>query len=92
MIAICRKEGKLRVTFIILLLIILSMSASGTYFLYVSQKTQISAETDYIYERGMNLEKNGQKIENLLFKDIPIGIVIWSCENTIANCTFIKLL
>ena len=87
---ICRKEGKIRVTSIFILFIILSISVSGTYFFYISQKVPISAETDFIYECGLQLKKNGQKIENLLFKDIPIGIAIWSCDNIIANCTFIN--
>jgi len=50
----------------------------------------ITRKTNYKYEYGMKVVEDNQIIENYIFIDIPIGIVIWSSNNTIANCTFIN--
>ena len=50
----------------------------------------ITKETDFKYETGIKVVKGNQIIENYIFKDIPIGIAVWSSNNRIANCTFIN--
>lgn len=49
-----------------------------------------TSQTDYKYEMGMKLVSRGEKVENQVFIDIPIGIAVWSSNNYIANCTFIN--
>lgn len=51
-------------------------------------KTVISKETNYKYETGIKLTEDNQIIENYIFRDIPIGIVVYSSNNVIANCEF----
>jgi len=50
----------------------------------------ITKETDFKYEAGIEVSKDNQIIENKVFYDIPIGIIVWSSNNLIANCTFIN--
>lgn len=51
-------------------------------------KIVITKKTDYKYETGLKITKDNQVIENYVFVDIPIGIVIWSSNNIISNCEF----
>lgn len=50
----------------------------------------VTRETDFKYEYGLKIIKDNQTIENYVFKDIPIGIAVWSSNNLIINCTFIN--
>lgn len=56
----------------------------------LSLASYITKQTNFKYETGMKIMKDNQIIENLIFVDIPIGIVIWSSDNLIANCTFVN--
>jgi len=56
----------------------------------LSLASYITKETDFIYETGIKVMKDNQIIENQVFYDIPIGIIVWSSNNLIANCTFIN--
>lgn len=56
----------------------------------LSLASYITRETDFIYETGINIHKDNQRLENLVFYDIPVGIILWSSNNIIANCTFIE--
>ena len=76
------------VLFVILLAIMMTTVCTLTIFFY-DTKDVITAQTDYIYETGMQIKMSGQKVENQVFVDIPIGIIVWSSNNLIANCTFI---
>ena len=59
-------------------------------FCTYSLASYITRESDFIYETGINITKDNQRIENMVFYDIPIGIILWSSNNVIANCTFIE--
>lgn len=50
----------------------------------------VTRETGGKYEVGIKIVKGNQVIENHVFKDIPIGIAVWSSNNLIVNCTFIN--
>ena len=79
---------------IIVLFVLLSVIVSTTiYALTVSfydTKDVITAQTDFKYETGLKIRFDGEKVENQVFIDIPIGIAVWSSNNYIANCTFIN--
>ena len=50
----------------------------------------ITRETDFKYEAGISIKIDNQIVENKVFYEIPIGIVVWSSNNHILNCTFIN--
>lgn len=76
---------------VIVLFVLLAIIISTTVALTVSDtKEVITAQTDFKYETGLRLEFDGEKVENQIFMDIPIGIAAWSSNNHIANCTFIN--
>ena len=79
---------------VIVLFVVLAIIISTTiYALAVSfydTKDVITAQTDFKYEAGLQIKFDGEKVENQVFMDIPIGIVVWSSNNHIANCTFIN--
>jgi len=56
----------------------------------LSLASYITKETDFIYETGLKITEDNRKVENIIFVDIPIGIIVWSSNNLIANCTFIN--
>lgn len=56
----------------------------------LSLASYITKETDFIYETGIKVTEDNQIIENLIFVDIPIGIMVWSSGNHIINCTFVN--
>jgi len=41
-----------------------------------------------IYATGVKISTSGTKIENCDIFDTPIGIAVWSSDNTITNCRF----
>ena len=63
----------------------LSLYPLETFF---PSKNVITRQTDFKYEIGIKITSDRERIENQVFIDIPIGIVVWSSNNYIANCTF----
>ncbi|MBN2602727.1 MAG: right-handed parallel beta-helix repeat-containing protein [Candidatus Thermoplasmatota archaeon] len=43
-----------------------------------------------LYTTGIKITTTGNRIENCVIENTPVGIAIWSSENLIENCSFIK--
>ena len=56
----------------------------------VPDKDIYEAESDYLYECGLQLKQDGMVVEGKVFKDIPIGIAVWSDYNRIRDCVFMN--
>jgi len=65
----------------LLLICIICLSSSLSLTVY-------SAQTTHKYETGIRITEDNQIINNQIFRNIPIGIAIWSSNNTISDCTF----
>jgi len=72
---------KILILILIVLFLLLGSIVSSSY---------ITKMTDFKYEYGIKIDIDNTIIENLVFKDIPIGICVWSSNNIIRNCTFIS--
>lgn len=72
------------------LLLLVSIVTVAVISSLVFANILIIKKTDFKYEYGIRIDVDGQIIENYVFVDIPIGIAIWSSNNTVANCTFIN--
>ena len=68
----------------VLIISILLLSCSLALASYITK------ETGFKYEAGIEIRKDNQVIENQVFYNIPIGIIVWSSNNHIINCTFIN--
>jgi len=66
---------------IILVILFLSSLSLASY---------ITRETGGKYEVGIHIRFDNQFLENQIFYDIPVGILVWSSNNHIINCTFIN--
>lgn len=50
----------------------------------------VHGETNELYEYGIKLTENNSIVTNRIFKDIRIGIAVFSSNNVIENCVFIN--
>lgn len=71
-------------------LLIISLSIIIICSVAIANSLIITKKTNNKYEYGIRVDLDNQTIQDKVFIDIPIGIVIWSSNNKIANCTFIN--